>query len=83
MLTFRHPDLLALIPFAVLFVAAAALFGTRALSGVRRTAAAAVRTELGLDRPAWQQLGDWLLDVAQLDLGRSLVTSQPVSHELA
>lgn len=46
MLTFRHPDLLALIPLAVLFVAAAALFGTRALSGVRRTAAAAVRTLL-------------------------------------
>lgn len=46
-------------------------------------AAAAVSDELGLDRPAWQQLGTWLLDLAQLDLGRSLVTSQPVAHELA
>lgn len=45
--------------------------------------AAAVREELGLDRPAWQQLGDWLLDLVQLDLGRSLVTSQPVAGELA
>lgn len=36
-----------------------------------------MRAELGLDRPAWQQLGDWLGDVVQLDLGRSLVTSRP------
>ena len=46
-------------------------------------AAASVRAELGLDRPAWQQLGDWLLQLVQLDLGRSLVTSQPVAEELA
>ena len=45
--------------------------------------AAAVRAELGLDRPAWQQLGDWLVDLASLDLGRSLVTSQPVGAEVA
>lgn len=41
-----------------------------------------VRTELGLDRPAWQQLGDWLADLVQLDLGRSLVTQQPVLKEV-
>lgn len=45
-------------------------------------AAASVRRELGLDRPAWQQLLDWLLDLAQLDLGRSLVTSRPVVEEV-
>ncbi|NYG53926.1 ABC transporter permease subunit [Nocardioides perillae] len=45
-------------------------------------AAEAVSTELGLDRPAWQQLGSWLLDLVQLDLGRSLVTSRPVLEEV-
>lgn len=45
-------------------------------------AAAAVRAELGLDRPAWQQLGDWLADLVRLDLGRSLVTSRPVAEEV-
>ena len=44
--------------------------------------AAGVRSELGLDRPAWQQLGDWLADLVQLDLGRSLVTQQPVLSEV-
>jgi peptide/nickel transport system permease protein len=42
----------------------------------------AVRDELGLDRPAWQQLGTWLGDLFQLDLGRSLVTSRPVTEEV-
>ncbi len=45
-------------------------------------AADAVRAELGLDRPAWQRLTEWLGDLAQLDLGRSLVTSQPVLEEV-
>jgi peptide/nickel transport system permease protein len=45
-------------------------------------AAAGVREELGLDRPLWQQLGSWLADAATLDLGRSMVTSQPVLDEV-
>lgn len=45
-------------------------------------AADAVRAELGLDEPAVHQLGQWLLDLLQLDLGRSMVTSQPVTHEV-
>ncbi len=49
---------------------------------VDQEAAAAVREELGLDRSAWHQLGDWLLDLVQLDLGRSLVTSRPVVEEV-
>lgn len=49
---------------------------------VDQEAASAVRAELGLDRPAWQQLGSWLGDLAQLDLGRSLVTSRPVGEEV-
>lgn len=48
------------------------------------TAASAdtVRAELGLDRPAWQQLLDWLGDLLSLDLGTSLVTGASVTGEL-
>lgn len=48
------------------------------------TAASAdtVRAELGLDRPAWQQLLDWLSDLVSLDLGTSLVTGADVAGEL-
>ena len=48
------------------------------------TAASAdrVRAELGLDRPAWQQLLEWLGDLATLDLGTSLVTGTSVAGEL-
>lgn len=49
---------------------------------VDRETADSVRAELGLGRPAWQQLGDWLLDLVQLDFGRSLVTSRPVAEEV-
>lgn len=49
---------------------------------VDQEAADSVRAELGLDRPAWRQLVDWLVDLVQLDFGRSLVTSRPVSTEV-
>jgi len=49
---------------------------------VDQEAADAVRAELGLDRPAWQQLGGWLGDLFQLEFGRSLVTSRPVAEEV-
>ena len=49
---------------------------------VDAAAAAQVRDELGLDQPLWQQLGAWVVDLLQLDLGRSLVTSQPVFEEV-
>ncbi len=49
---------------------------------VDEEAAAGVRSELGLDRPAWQQLLSWLGDLVQLDFGRSLVTHQPVASEV-
>lgn len=50
---------------------------------VSAASADAVRAELGLDRPAWVQLLAWLGDLARLDLGTSLVTGAPVTHELA
>lgn len=49
---------------------------------VDSAAAEGVRAELGLDRPAWQQLLDWCGDLLTLDLGRSLVTSRTVVDEL-
>ena len=50
---------------------------------VDAASAEAVRSELGLDRPAWQQLLDWWAQVASLDLGTSLVTGASVARELA
>jgi peptide/nickel transport system permease protein len=49
---------------------------------VNADAADAIRTELGLDRPAWRQLLDWWADTARLDLGTSLVTGTDVAHDL-
>jgi peptide/nickel transport system permease protein len=37
-----------------------------------------LRTELGLDRPALSRYFDWLADLLQGDLGKSLVSSRPV-----
>jgi peptide/nickel transport system permease protein len=50
---------------------------------VTAASADAVRIELDLDRPAWQQLLDWWTDVVRLDLGTSLVTGASVASELA
>lgn len=44
---------------------------------------AALRHELGLDRPAAIQFGAFLRDAARGDLGRSLLTNRPVADELA
>jgi peptide/nickel transport system permease protein len=50
---------------------------------VTAATADAVRAELGLDRPAWRQLVDWWLDVARLDLGRSVVSGRSVVDEVS
>ncbi|MFF4779241.1 ABC transporter permease [Microtetraspora fusca] len=39
---------------------------------------AALRSQLGLDRPLVIQYGDWLWHVLQGDLGRSIITKEPV-----
>lgn len=49
---------------------------------VDQATADSVRAELGLDRPVWRQLVDWMVDLVQLDFGRSLVTSRPVIEEV-
>jgi peptide/nickel transport system permease protein len=43
---------------------------------------AALREQLGLDRPLLVQFGQWLWGVVQLDFGKSLWTGQPVVEEL-
>ena len=50
---------------------------------VDAAAAEAVRRELGLDQPAWVQLVRWLADLAQGKLGNSMVSGDPVIHEIA
>jgi peptide/nickel transport system permease protein len=44
---------------------------------------AALRAELGLDRPLWERFGSWLTGLARGDLGRSYVDGRPVGPVLA
>jgi peptide/nickel transport system permease protein len=50
---------------------------------VDAAAADAVRQELGLDRPWWQQLAAWLSDLALLNLGESMISGEKVVDEIA
>ncbi|HWP35597.1 MAG TPA: ABC transporter permease [Thermodesulfobacteriota bacterium] len=44
---------------------------------------AAERARLGLDKPLWQQFGDWMGGLLRGDLGVSMWTGRPVSYEVA
>ena len=44
---------------------------------------AALREQLGLDRPIVAQYLDWAAGLLRLDLGESLVTGSPVAGEIA
>ncbi|WP_341703775.1 ABC transporter permease [Ferrovibrio sp.] len=46
-------------------------------------AIAAIRASLGLDQPIWQQFVTWIGELAQGDLGRSVLSKQPVTHMIA
>ncbi len=59
--------------------AARLVAGQRAGELVTDADIAAVRAELGLDRPIWQRYLSWLADVVRLDLGASYVNRQPVA----
>lgn len=83
--------LLALVVGTLCYLMARALPGdmaTRIAAGrygydlVGNAAADAVRAELALDVPAWQALLDWLWALARMDLGTSLVSGEPVWHEV-
>jgi peptide/nickel transport system permease protein len=43
---------------------------------------AALRNQLGLDRPLYVQFGDWLWRLARLDFGRSFLDGQPVADKI-
>lgn len=51
-----------------------------ARAGAGPAAIAALRVELGLDRPLLVQYGDWLGHAARGDLGRSLLNNRPVAE---
>lgn len=74
---------LLLVASLVSFVFVAFLPGdaATALGGPNATAEqlAAIREELGLDRPLWEQYGQWLSSAVQGDLGNSLLSRQPVT----
>jgi peptide/nickel transport system permease protein len=67
------------LPGDIAFRIASGRYGIDLVSGA---AAEAVRAELGLDRPWWQQLGQWLGGLARFDLGVSMVSGRPVVEEL-
>jgi peptide/nickel transport system permease protein len=54
-----------------------------AQSGGSSADAARLRAEYGLDRPLWVQYLSFLFDLARGDLGRSLLTHQPVLQVIA
>jgi peptide/nickel transport system permease protein len=45
--------------------------------------AAAIRAKYGLDQPVWVRLLNYIVDAAQLDLGRSLYYKVPVTQKIA
>ena len=42
-----------------------------------------IRVQLGLDRPVYEQFGEWVWQVATWDLGDSFILRQPVTEMLA
>ncbi|MBL8835065.1 MAG: ABC transporter permease, partial [Alphaproteobacteria bacterium] len=72
--------LVRLLPGDMAFRIAAGRYG---YDYVNAAAAAAVRAELGLDRPALVQFVDWLAQLVRFDLGVSLVSGDRVIDEIA
>jgi peptide/nickel transport system permease protein len=42
----------------------------------------AERARLGLDKSLWRQFGDWMTGIARFDLGTSMWTGAPITHEI-
>ncbi|QHI98499.1 ABC transporter permease subunit [Xylophilus rhododendri] len=71
------------IGFVLIQVAPADPAAVRAGASGTAEEIAEIRTEMGLDRPVAVQLGLYVWRLAHLDLGRSMISSQPVSGEIA
>jgi len=56
--------------------------GRYGMDAVDSNAADLVRAELGLDQSAFSAYGQWLIDLLTWNLGNSLVSGGPVSHEI-
>ena len=56
--------------------------GEDSTSGVSAEAVAALRDQLGLNAPLWQQYLDWMWGIVRLDAGMSLWTQRPVFDEI-
>lgn len=71
--------MMRMLPGEMAFRIAAGRYG---YDRVDAAAASAVQQELGLDRPAWQALGDWFIQLLHLNPGHSLVSGEPVMAEI-
>ncbi|MCU4676932.1 ABC transporter permease [Catenovulum sp. 2E275] len=67
------------LPGDIAYKVAAGRYGD---DGVSTEAANAVRAELGLDQPIFEQYLNWLGNLFQFDLGNSLVSGLPVIDEI-
>ena len=56
--------------------------GRYGYDAVNAAAAEAVRQELGLDRPAIEAFGIWVMDLLRLDFGTSVISGAPVIEEI-
>ncbi|PRD13347.1 ABC transporter permease [Pantoea coffeiphila] len=72
--------LMRMLPGDVAYRIAAGRYG---YDRVDAAAAQAVQQELGLDRPAWQALADWFMQLLRFNPGNSLVSGEPVMGEIA
>ena len=52
-------------------------------SFVTRGVIEAERARLGLNKPLWQQFIDWMAGLVRFDLGTSMWTGAPITHEIA
>lgn len=56
--------------------------GEDSTSGASAEAVAALREQLGLNAPLWQQYLEWMWGIVRLDAGQSLWTQRPVFDEI-
>ena len=87
-LLLMFPTLLvvAVLIFVLVRVIPGDIVELRLVSGgsfVTRSVIEAERARLGLDKPISRQLGDWLVGLPRFDLGTSMWTGEPITHEIA